>query len=421
MKKIRFSVHAYAIIATLILFSSCKKDDPSPAPGPIPVNPGELVGYELIDTLTIPEIEEIRTARLTEFLSTATIKADAYVNRLQQPQNAVILYRVTYKSIIPEQGNRSTTATGLVAIPLSSNRQLPVISYQHGTVFGKNQVPSNLPASYETMFMVLQFASQGYVLFAPDYFGLGSTSPESNSYFVRYSTEQACLDLYRAGQKVLAAENVTMSKFFINGWSQGAYNTMLFLRRLEQENIPVKAAFTAAAPVDPPQFVARGLFNPRPFDAPYAAAALCNKIFSIEKYNNLSGISTAYIRPKYYNPAKDFHEFKISFEQLLDTVPVQLDSVFTAQFYKDARGISAPFWNILANSEAYRWLSPTPLRAYYGMKDEAVPDFIASMAVDYMARLGKQNGQAINAGAEADHRATYIESLADAKSWIDGF
>jgi hypothetical protein len=180
-------------------------------------------------------------------------------------------------------------------------------------------------------------------------------------------------------------------------------------------------AFTAAAPVDPPQFIARGLFNPRPFDAPYAAAALCNQIFSIERYNNLSGISTAYIKPKYYNSAKDFYEFKITFEQMLDTVPIQLDSVFTAQFYQDARGITAPFWNILANSEAYRWLSPTPLRAYYGMKDEAVPDFIASMAVDYMIRLGKQNGQAINAGAEADHRATYIESLVDAKSWIDGF
>jgi pimeloyl-ACP methyl ester carboxylesterase len=419
MRHFQLKLHTLAFIAMVVLFSACKKEEPIPSP--IPVNPGELVKYELIDTLTIPEIDNIRTTRLTEFLFDATIHADAYVNRFQQPRYAVKLYRVTYKSIIPEQGNRPTTATGLVAIPIIDSRQLPVISYQHGTVFGKNEVPSNLPESYETMFMVLQFAAQGYVLLAPDYFGLGSTSPEGNSYFVRYSTEQACLDLYKSAQKVLETENISMSKFFINGWSQGAYNTMLYLRRLESERIPVKAVFTAAAPVDPPQFVARGLFNPRPIDAPYFAAALCNKIFSIEKYNNLSGLSTEYIKPKYYKFAKDFYEFKISFRQLLDSVPTQLDSVFNQQFFTDARNINTPFWNILANSEAYRWLSPTPLRAYYGLKDEAVPEFIATMAVDYMARLGKQNGQSINAGDEADHRATYIESLVDAKSWIDSF
>ena len=55
------------------------------------------------------------------------------------------------------------------------------------------------------------------------------------------------------------------------------------------------------------------------------------------------------------------------------------------------------------------------------MKDEAVPEYIAKLAVDYMITLGKSNAEAINAGAEADHRKTYLESLVDAKSWIDSF
>lgn len=384
-------------------------------------SPGDLISYELIDSISINNIDTIRTQTLTSFLQTAEIKADQYVNRFSQPQNAVKLYKVTYRSVIPELGNKPTIATGLIAIPVTTTTDLPVISYQHGTVFYKQMVPSVYSLSDETKFMVLQFAAQGYVLIAADYFGLGNTSSEPNSYFVRYSTEQACLDLYKAAQKVLADQSISMSKFFINGWSQGAYNTMLFLRRLETENIPVKAAFTAAAPVDPQLFVTRGLFNPRPFDAEYTVAALCNLIFSIEKYNKLDGFSKKYINAKYYNYAKDFHEFKIGYPEFMAAVPKKLDSAFTNTFFQEAQNSNTLFWQLLASSEAYRWLSPTPLRAYYGLHDEAVPEYIAALAVEYMKTLGKTDAQSFNAGTNADHRDTYIESLVDAKAWIDDF
>lgn len=416
MNRSYFHLQIVSLFVSLFFLSSCNKSDNTPTK-----NAGDLISYELIDSLTISEIENIRDVDLTNFLSSATIHADAYASRFEIPQNAVKLFRVTYQSKIPEMNDKPTVATGLVAIPVVSSRQLPVISYQHGTVFGKTEVPSVFTDSYETKFMVLQFAAQGYVLFAPDYFGLGNTSTEGNSYFVRYSTEQACLDLYKAAQKVLEAENISMTKFFINGWSQGAYNTMLYLRRLERENISVKAAFTAAAPVDPQLLITRGLFNRRSFDAPYFPAALCNEIFSIEKYNQLDGISRAYIKPKYYKFAKDFYDFKINFFQFIDSVPPNLDSVFTTQFFDEARSVNTPFWTILQASEAYHWLSPTPLHAYYSLSDEAVPEFLSKLAVDYMAILGKTNGQTFNAGDSADHRATYIESIVDAKSWIDGF
>jgi hypothetical protein len=33
--------------------------------------------------------------------------------------------------------------------------------------------------------------------------------------------------------------------------------------------------------------------------------------------------------------------------------------------------------------------------------------------------LGKTNAQALSAGANADHRGTYIHALIDAKTWLD--
>ena len=404
------------VLSVLFFLGACKKKDTPPVG-----NPGDLISYELIDSMDLTELDNIRTSDLISFLSTASIKGDQYENRFSLPQNAVKIYKVTYRSIIPEQCNKPTIATGFIAIPVTASTDLPMISYQHGTVFYKFMVPSVFNFSDETKFMVLQFAAQGYVVIAADYFGLGNTNTETNSYFVRYSTEQACLDLYKASQKILEDQNITMSKFFINGWSQGAYNTMLFLRRLERENIPVRAAFTAAAPVDPQFFVTRGLFNPRIIDAEYTGAALCNMIFSIEKYNKLDGIARKYINSDYYETAKDFHEFKIGYPEFMAAVPRQLDSTFTPEFFQDARSSNTPFWEILASSEAYKWFSTTPLRAYYGMSDEAVPEYIAKLAVDYMNLLGKTDAQSFNAGTFADHRNTYIESIIDAKSWIDSF
>ena len=71
-------------------------------------------------------------------------------------------------------------------------------------MFGKKDVPSysflrddknRYAATYETRLMVAQFAGNGYVVIAADYFGLGD-SVESESYLVYANHERACMDMY---------------------------------------------------------------------------------------------------------------------------------------------------------------------------------------------------------------------------------
>jgi hypothetical protein len=396
--------------------TGCSSDD-----GIIPGAPGDIIAVDSMTTLSLASLEQIRTSNMDLFIGDTAFDVNFYRNRFPQPQYTVTLYAIKYWSIIPEFNNRPTVATGLLAVPVTGNNAMPLISYQHGTVFYKEWAPSMFMESLETQFMALQFASQGYMLMAADYFGIGNVSTEVNSYFARMSNEQACLDMYRATQQVLQQKNLQMTKFFINGWSQGAYNTMLFLRRLEQEGIPVTAAMTAACPMDLQFFVTRALLNPRPFDAQYTVAALSNMILSVEHYRQLDGIAARYIKPEYLDTVRMFHRFEIGYPEFVAAVPTHLPDAFTPELFADAQSGQAPFFGILASSEAYRWLSPTPLRTYYGMKDEVVPDYGVLMAVDYMITLGKTNVEAINAGAEADHRKTYLESLADGKAWIDSF
>lgn len=408
----------FAFFTILVSLQSCKKDAEVVASVPAP---GTLISYDYIKTFDVAELGETGNSRLTEFLKGTKMSIPSYSARFQSPKFSVKVYRVAYNSIIPETGNTPVVAYGLIAIPESGSDTMSMISYQHGTVFSKYWSPSYLDSSMETELMIAQFASQGYILIAADYFGVGPKSSVNNTYFVRYSTEQACLDMYKASKEILQKEKLISNKFFINGWSQGGYNTMLFLRRLEQEKIKVNAAFTAAAPVDPLLFVTRGLFNPRDIDAFYTAGALCNLMFSIEKYNNIEGLTRRYIRSDYYETARKLYNFEIPFEAFISKVPIALDKVFTETFYAEARTASSPLFQILARSEAYKWFSSTPLRAYYGLMDEAVPENIASLGVNYMKAIGKTDAEAFSAGQEADHRATYVESILDAKAWIDSF
>ncbi|MCG9879774.1 MAG: prolyl oligopeptidase family serine peptidase [Bacteroidia bacterium] len=421
MKK-SFLKISLGIFVSLLIFGSCKKET---EPNQNNNNPETVVtgllSYEALDTLYANDFNKIIDQDLGNFLADSANPPSKYIPRMARPKNDVALFRVRYQSIIPEQGNRPTIATGLVAIPVVSSKELPVISYQHGTIFEKNQAPSQPENSFETRFMLSQFAAQGYVLIAADYFGLGPVSNELNSYFVKNSTEQACLDMYKASMQLLEKFNLTKTKFFVNGWSQGGYNSMTFLRRLENENIKVDAAFTAAGPVDPLLAITRGLFNPRPIDAIWINAIITNMIISIEKYNGYAGLTEEYVKKDYLDKVIGFHNFSVSEKDFFTKVPTNLDSLFTPQFFDDAKATRGMFWKTLAASEAYKWYSRTPFRSYYGLKDEVVPDYLATLGVEYMKKLGKQDAVAIIAGDSADHRATYLESITDAKSWIDSF
>lgn len=99
--------------------------------------------------------------------------------------------------MIPEWGNAPTLSGGLLAIPDDGQTSHPLVSYQHGTVFGLDQVPSRPDNSYETRLVLAAFASQGYVVIGADSFGLGTSrvGPGGQRADHRASFVQATLDL----------------------------------------------------------------------------------------------------------------------------------------------------------------------------------------------------------------------------------
>lgn len=381
---------------------------------------GPFIKAEAIGVYDQTKLNNVVNEELKVFLTGSPMPFENFEGKFAAAKNSLKLFKITYQTRIPERGNKPTIATGLVAIPDVIKEGMPIVSYQHGTVFGHDQVPSQPEKSMETKLMLTQFGGQGYIVIGADYIGLGD-SKEPNSYFCLGSTVQACMDMYKATMQFLKQQKIKAGPFFTFGWSQGGYSNMVFLRQLEASGIPVMASATASAPVDPNFFITRGLTNPRPFDAAYTAAGFSNLIFAYSHYYSMPELPAHIIKPEYLSISRDFYQFKIDwFTFLKKTTPAVTDFV-RPEFIAEMKKGNGRFASILNSVQGYRWLSVTPLRAYTGGLDEAVPDYLAKFAAEYQTALGKKNASVISAGENADHRNTYIFGLIDVKPWFDSF
>lgn len=251
-----------------------------------PVRVTSDVQYEYLDRWNVERLNQILQVDTPDFADLSETYSPA--------RNAVRLYRVTYSSVVPERNNKPITATGLIAVPENAGTSFPMISYQHGTVFGKQEVPSFPEQSPETQLAIAQFAAQGYILIGADYFGMGG-SDEPEGYMVKKSHQQATYDMLEASRAVLDHLKVSSTKLFLAGWSQGGFVTMAFLEKLENAGIPVQAAATASAPVD--IFVAlNGFLNfPRKDDAPWVTTLFILSSFAFENYYSVPGLARSVI------------------------------------------------------------------------------------------------------------------------------
>ncbi len=349
----------------------------------------DSVSYQLIGTYDTAKMRSILDGELDGFLHGATMSSAEFKPGFNTPRFGMKLYRIRYKSIVPEWNNKPTVSSGLLAIPETTTDSFPIISYQHGTVFEKTSVPSIPDSSMETRLMLAQYGSQGNIVIGADYPGLG-LSEEPNSYFAKESTEQAMIDMLKASQVVLQHLKIKQGPLFIHGWSQGGYNTMAFLHKLETLQVPVNGCVTAAGPTEIAGTINRWVNNPQQGDAAFLPSAACNFFFVKEKYDGLKDLAKQAIKPQYYQLAKDFYEFKISFMEFFQkTNYCNMKEMLNEDFRRTGDLAISPFWQTLEKMQAYRWRPTTPIVNYYGEGDEVIPSDMAVVGANFQSILLK--------------------------------
>ena len=356
--------------------------------------------------------------RLNTILSTEVAGFSSFKIQYPQAANGVSLYKVQYATVIPEQGNKPTLASGLVAVPKTAQKKLPVVSYQHGTVFTRTAVPSRPEESDETRIVTARLAGHGYVVIAADYIGKGD-STEPDSYMVREATVQACVDMLFAARAVLADLGITEDGLFLSGWSQGSWSTQQFRHRLESLSMPVKAAATAATPADLYLLLTRWINNPSSLDATWLAGSVILFTYSYAYYYDMPGLPQTIIKPEYQAACRDFYENNIGWEELKPQLPAKVADLVQEEVMAQSSAGMDTFFRRLRDNQAFMWRSATPCRYYYGKVDEVMPPYVSTLAVGYTITAGGARAEAVYAGDTADHRGAFLYGVGDQKDFFD--
>ena len=401
--------------------------------------------FTYLRTVPASELTRMLDEERATFIANQTPGEGLQLPPVSTASNDVELYTVRYQSHVPEQGGRPVTATGLLALPVLAGRSsLPLIAYEHGTVYGKYEVPSyaflttnpsdypHYDGAYETRYMTALFAGNGYALMAADYFGMGGGAAEPEAYFVKQSTQQAGEDLYADVMAFLASKGLARRELFIGGWSQGGLNATGLQERLEADGIPVTASFTASAPSDPYAAMSGLMFYPRSgIDAPWTNTIMALSLFAFENYYGPKGLARQTLDPAVYDDMKAIYERSYKGQEGLKAVMERLGNRPVADYLKPelrdpVRFAGSPYGELLARAETYRQSFRAPLRMYYGSVDEVVKPMIGQLAAIYQAILiGNLNDQSANQVSAISvkggtHRLTFISAAPDAKTWMDG-
>lgn len=353
-------------------------------------------------------------------------------------RNDVRLHRIVTTTTAPETGE-TLEVTGLLALPVGASGELPVVSWQHGTILSFDQVPSNLtklsdPAyelsdeldSLETLFNVHRFAAQGFAVVAADYVGKGPLrNGRGEGYVVRGVTTQTCRDLLDAGRAALPELGARPGKLFLNGWSQGAINTQWLHQSLRADGVEIEASVVASPFNDPIQAL-RFWTGRETFALPEGATeypeipawlpfCLIVLLGSYELQYGLDGLIESAVRPEHHALARKYWtDYSLDFPAGTEfpTAADLLVEGFMEGFTDDR---NSAFLRRLAGGVASYWEYDSPIRFHFGLADEAIHPEMVARALSAGGRL------AIPVPiAGASHRATFLAGLYGDESTLDG-
>jgi len=206
-------------------------------------------------TPDVPDEKVLVDATLVYSTSVAQIKALVQLAGINIDVNefkhAVDVYKVSYKTVYKTQ---TVTASGLIALPKTSD-ELPMISFQHGTITRDTDAPSNSNLSNpESLVYACALSSSGFITTIPDYLGFGTSADLIHPYFVASLTASAVVDILYAARELAESKNVKFnSRLFLAGYSEGGYATMATHKAIEEtepEGFDLIASFPGAGAYD---------------------------------------------------------------------------------------------------------------------------------------------------------------------------
>ncbi|MBL0332441.1 MAG: hypothetical protein IPP08_02135 [Chlorobiota bacterium] len=366
---------SYILIGLFSVFIfSCSETNPTSNETSLNKEPtsgrGAIVSKQLIKSSTISEIDSfLRSQNLTVKI-----------------KNGVDEYKIVYETIDPK-GNK-INASGFLAIPNSGNGSYPIASYQHGTVFERNNVPS--ARNYESTIPILYCASGGYVSPATDYLGLGD-SPGFHPYVVAKPTATSVIDMIRASKWMCKRLGVKLnSQLFLYGYSEGGYATMATHKEIEQ-NYSTEFNLVASSPMAGPYDLSNVMSNLLITNKQYRSPGfLPYTVLSYQSVYNMYSSFSEVFKDQYLTPIENWYtNVTQAINYQLPSVPRDmLTNDFISKFQNDP--------NFIINRRLYendltRWSPVAPMKLSHSTEDDLVPYQNTINAYNSFKTLGSKN------------------------------
>ncbi len=349
--------------------------------------------------------------------------------------NDVDLYSVVYMT--PDVLGNEHEASGLVCVPVvDQTTSYPLACYQHGTVQGRNDVPS-MQAGGHTL--TIAFASRGYVVATPDFVGLG-ISPGVHPYIHADTEASAAVDLLLATQEMMndpTFENIALNdQLFISGYSQGGHAAMALHRAIELDNAG-GFEVTASAPMSGPYSVSDAMVDFTLSGDPYETVSYIGWLtlgYQVAYPNLLAGIELEDVfLPQFIPSVEAFRDENILLNDLnAQMSQLLLDSVGSVTPVNTLRPEIAdalfndpdhPLSQALADNDVFDWAPLAPTNLYYCMGDDQVTFRNATLAAEVMTANGSDQVTAIqlDLGFPLNHGGCVLPASLATINFFDGF
>jgi hypothetical protein len=332
------------------------------------------------------------------------------------PDSGVEVHQVAYDTISAR--GLPTRATGAILVPQSRPKPLPLLSYQHGTVLKRTQVPS-LDNNVERL-LGLGMAGTGYLVVIPDYLGLG-LSQGMHPYIHAGSEASAVVDMIRAARSFCAERQIALNgQLFLTGYSQGGHATMAAQREMEL-SLPDEFHITASAPMAGPYDVSGTMLSLFLSDKAYGSPSyLPYVLFAYHEayglYDDLGDI----LKPPYATtlpPLFDGLHDESQVDAVMPSVPSQIfQPDFRAQVMADP---SNAFFQALRHNDLWDWTPRTPTRMFHCHGDNTVPYANAEVALREFKARGATQIELIDPYPAGDHGTGAAYCLLAGKAWFD--
>ena len=247
------------LAAALGLLAACGHGDDNAPPA---VTPSQPTRGQLLSTPTMAG-----SYSASDLLSMLT--SDPLGKELLQltfsPTCTVNVYHMEYETV--GGAGEATTASAALMVPTGSAASCsgarPVVMYAHGTNTSKTFNMADLNSNSEALLMASIFASQGYIVVAPNYAGYDTSTLPYHPYLNGDQQSKDMIDSLAAARSAYATASTSDNgKLFVTGYSQGGYVAMATHKAMQAAG----TAVTAAAPMS----------------GPYALAAFGDAIFEGE-------------------------------------------------------------------------------------------------------------------------------------------